>query len=67
MSDISMTFPWPVLVIFFLAIGWPGFLIGGLLGALAWRAHRVIGGIIGALALDCAWAFLWLDLGTWRA
>ena len=45
-----------------LLIGWPGFLLGGALGLLACRAHRIIGGVVGALALDLLWAYAWLEL-----
>lgn len=62
MSDIAITFPWPVLLAMALLIGWPGFLLGGALGLLACRAHRIIGGVVGALALDLLWAYAWLEL-----
>jgi hypothetical protein len=61
-SDIAITFPWPVLVAAVLLIGWPGFLLGGTLGLLVWRAHRIIGGVVGAFALDLLWAYAWLEL-----
>jgi hypothetical protein len=62
MSDIAITFPWPVLLAMVLLIGWPGFLLGGALGLLAWRAHRIIGGVAGGLALDLLWAYAWLEM-----
>jgi hypothetical protein len=65
LSDINITFPWPVLLIVFMLAGWPGFLLGAAAGALAWRAHRVTGGLIGAVVLDYTWAFLRFDVGGW--
>lgn len=59
MSDISLHFPWWANLLFFLFTGWPGCLIGGFLGALAWRGHRVRGGFLGALVGDLIWAAFW--------
>jgi hypothetical protein len=54
-SDISLN--WGVLdyALIALIIGWPGLPLGGLLGALAWRAHRIYGGVLGAAAGLALW------------
>jgi len=62
MSDISITFPWPVLVLFYLAVGWPGLIIGAVLGAMLWKRRRWLGAVIGGVALDVVWAGAWLSL-----
>jgi hypothetical protein len=60
-SDISLHFPWPVLLFAFLLVGWPGFLAGGVVGALLWPTRRILGALAGALLLDVLWAAL-----AWR-
>jgi hypothetical protein len=62
MSDISITFPWyswPLLLAFF---GWPGLLIGLVLGAVLWQRHRIWGAVLGAIAGCLIWwaAKFWL-------
>jgi hypothetical protein len=49
---------------FALLTGAPGLVLGGLIGALAWRAHRIWGGVLGALlglVLNNAVFFAWAD------
>lgn len=62
MSDISIEFAWYELLIVALFLGWPGLLLGGAVGAAAWRRHRVYGTGIGAIAGLLFWLglqFLW--------
>ena len=62
MSDISIEFTWYELLIGALFLGWPGLLLGAVLGAVAWRHHRVYGALIGAtlgLPLWVGVQFLW--------
>ena len=57
MSDISLHFEWYELLMAAPIFGWPGGLIGAVLGALAWRRRRIVGGVLGA-ALGCMiWFF----------
>jgi hypothetical protein len=51
-SDIALHITWLDLLIAAPVFGWPGLLIGGALGARAWRRRRIAGGVIGAL-LGC--------------
>jgi Na+/proline symporter len=47
-----------------LIVGSPGIVIGGLIGAIAWRSHRTWGAAIGAI-LGCAlWLYGWLYFGA---
>jgi Na+/proline symporter len=55
MSDISFQFTWLDLLFFALLIGSPGLLLGVVLGAVAWRRHRICGAALGAI----------LGLGVW--
>jgi hypothetical protein len=61
-SDIRLDFGWDAILLITLMIGWPGLLLGGLAGALAWRRHRWIGTVLGAgvgLALWSGVQFAW--------
>ena len=49
MSDISINFEWWELVLFSPIFGWPGLILGGLIGAFAWRQRPILGGVIGAI------------------
>jgi hypothetical protein len=49
-SDISLDLGPLDLPLIALYLGWPGFGLGGVCGALAWRAHRVWGAVLGAVA-----------------
>lgn len=64
-SDIGLTIPWWFVIAMFASAGWPGILIGAALGALVWRAHRIIGGLIGSLLIGLPWAYERLNLGPW--
>jgi hypothetical protein len=44
-------------------VGSPGIVIGGLIGAFAWRSHRIWGGVIGAILGFALWLFGWLYFG----
>jgi hypothetical protein len=64
MSDIGLDFGPGTIVVFALLTGAPGLVLGCLIGALAWRGHRVWGGVLGALvglALNLAVFFAWSD------
>jgi hypothetical protein len=49
MSDIAIKITWWDLIIFSPVLGWPGAILGGILGALLWRTRPILGGTIGAL------------------
>jgi hypothetical protein len=49
MSDISINITWWELLFASPVLGWPGAIVGGLLGALLWRRRPVMGGALGAL------------------
>jgi putative Mn2+ efflux pump MntP len=49
MSDISINITWWELIMVSPVLGWPGAIVGGLLGALLWRKRPILGGAIGAL------------------
>ncbi len=50
MSDIKIEFEWWELVLVSPMIGWPGILVGGIIGATAWRKRPIVGGALGAIA-----------------
>lgn len=56
MSDISLNITWFDALFFVLLIGSPGLIGGGVLGAIAWKRHRVAGGVLGGLAGLVLWA-----------
>jgi hypothetical protein len=43
-----------------LLLGWPGLVIGALIGIWAWRQHRLMAGSLGALVGTGAWVGLHL-------
>jgi Na+/proline symporter len=61
MSDIGILNSPFALALIALVLGSPGLAIGGLLGALAWRRHRVwgagLGGAAGFVLALLAWAY----------
>jgi hypothetical protein len=62
LSDISLNWGPGDYALIALMIGGPGLGIGCLCGAIAWRAHRVWGGIAGAIAgfgLNLGAFFVW--------
>jgi hypothetical protein len=56
MSDISLHFTWLDLALAAPIVGWPGLLVGGALGALAWRKRWYFGALLGAIVGCVAWA-----------
>lgn len=49
MSDITLHFSPLEIVLFSPMLGWPGLIIGGVIGALAWKKRRIVGGVLGAI------------------
>ena len=47
-----------------LLVGSPGIVIGGLIGAFAWRSHRIGGAALGAILGCVLWLFGWLYFGN---
>jgi Na+/proline symporter len=61
MSNVALSsdlFSWGALI-----VGSPGIVVGGLVGALAWRGHRGWGAAIGAVLGLALWLFGWLYFG----
>jgi Na+/proline symporter len=60
MSDIALN--WGPLDYAFIALilGCPGLAVGGVLGALLWRGHRIAGAALGAAAGFVLWLAGWL-------
>ena len=46
-----------------LLVGSPGIVIGGLIGAVAWRSHRIWGAVLGAVLGFALALFGWLYFG----
>jgi hypothetical protein len=67
MSDIGLTFGPLDLALIALIIGAPGLAIGAIVGAFAWRRHRVAGALTGAAAGFVLWlgGFVWWKLSPW--
>src|SRR5262245_51620368 len=59
MSDISIVFPWYSYPLLIAMIGWPGLLIGLVLGALLWQRHWIWGGLLGGIAGCLLWAVVY--------
>jgi hypothetical protein len=57
-SDIDIKFEWWELVLLSPMFGWPGIIVGGIIGALAWRKRPILGGVIGAIAGNFIWALV---------
>ena len=55
MSDISFEFTWFDIIVLALFVGWPGLLLGAIAGGIAWRRHRAIGAILGAIGGLAVW------------
>jgi Na+/proline symporter len=62
MSDISITFPWYSWPLIAALFGWPGLLIGLLLGGLLWRRHRISGAVLSGIAGCLLWFAGWIWL-----
>jgi hypothetical protein len=56
LSDIKIEFTWWELILISPMFGWPGILVGGVIGALAWRKRPIVGGLIGAVVGNFVWA-----------
>jgi hypothetical protein len=62
MSDISITFTWWELLLYSPILGWPGLFAGAVLGVVLWRKRPIVGGLIGAVVGNVAFAYLRLML-----
>jgi Na+/proline symporter len=62
MSDIGILNDPISLIAIALLFGSPGFLLGGLLGALLWRKRRVAGAVLGAVVGIIIWLSGWMVL-----
>jgi hypothetical protein len=64
LSDIALDWSVADYALIALFICWPGLALGALCGALAWRRHRIWGGLIGAM-IGCVFALgaflLWVS------
>ncbi len=60
MSDIGiLNDPWSIAFVL-LILGAPGLPIGGVIGALVWRRHRIVGALLGALLGFALWLAGWM-------
>ena len=55
-SDIKIEFEWWELVLFSPILGWPGFFAGAVAGAIAWKKRPILGGVLGAIVGNFAFA-----------
>jgi hypothetical protein len=60
MSDIGILNDPVSIALIFLLFGSPGFVLGGIPGALLWRKHRVAGGLLGAVVGFALWLAGWM-------
>ncbi len=60
MSDIGILNNPLDLAVIALVIGAPGLVLGGLIGALAWRRRRIAGGLTGAVVGFGLWLAGWM-------
>jgi hypothetical protein len=64
LSDIALDWGAADDALIALLISWPGLALGALCGAVAWRTHRIWGGLVGAL-IGCGLALgvflLWVS------
>lgn len=49
MSDITIRFSLVDWIVLSPTLGWPGLLVGGLIGALWWKRRRLLGAALGAI------------------
>ena len=64
LSDIGFNIGPLDLLLFALLLGGPGIVFGGVSGALLWRAHRIVGGLLGGLfgwAIGITLFAIWSD------
>jgi len=59
-SDIGILNDPISLIVLALIFGSPGFLVGGISGALLWRHHRIAGVLLGAVAGFIVWLTGWM-------
>ena len=56
MSDINIDIEWWELVLISPMFGWPGIFIGAVAGSIWWRQRPILGGVLGAIAGNFAFA-----------
>jgi hypothetical protein len=56
LSDINIEFEWWELVLVSPMLGWPGLLVGAVAGAIGWKTRPILGGVLGAIAGNFAFA-----------
>ena len=49
MSDIDFKIEWWELILLSPIWGWPGLIIGAIVGSLAWKKRPIVGGVVGAI------------------
>jgi hypothetical protein len=62
MSDISLNWGLIDIAIIVIILTSPGLAIGGFVGALAWRGHRIAGAALGAIGGVVLWSVGWFYL-----
>lgn len=62
MSDIGILNDPLSIAFVLLVIGSPGLPLGAIVGALAWRRHRIVGAAAGAVAGFALWLAGWIFL-----
>ena len=62
MSDIGILNDPLSIAFVLLIIGSPGLPLGAIVGALAWRRHRILGALVGAVAGFTLWLAGWTFL-----
>lgn len=63
MSDISINFTWGEILLFSPLVGWPGLMLGCVLGAILWRTRPGLGALLGAVIGNFAVFFFRLWVG----
>jgi heme O synthase-like polyprenyltransferase len=62
LSDISLNITWLDIALYAPLLGWPGLLIGAVLGGFVWKRRRILGAVLGGLIGAVAWTFAMIFL-----